>query len=77
MRQVRGRVILAITGASGALLGIRTLELLRPAGKETHLVISTAARLTIPTELRTETTDVVLVELTKQAGERFQFRQWK
>ena len=50
MSQVRGRVILAITGASGALLGIRTLELLRAAGKETHLVISTAARLTIPTE---------------------------
>jgi len=34
-------------------------------------------RLTVPAELRTETTDVVLVELTKQAGERFQFRQWK
>jgi flavin prenyltransferase len=50
LSQVRGRVILAITGASGALLGIRTLELLRAAGKEIHLVISTAARQTIPTE---------------------------
>jgi 4-hydroxy-3-polyprenylbenzoate decarboxylase len=45
-----GRVILAITGASGAILGIRALELLRKAGKETHLVISEAARQTIPAE---------------------------
>ena len=39
MSQARGRVILAITGASGAILGIRTLELLRKSGKETHLII--------------------------------------
>ena len=50
MSQTRGRVILAITGASGAILGIRTLELLRKAGKETHLVISEAARQTISAE---------------------------
>lgn len=50
MSQARGRVILAITGASGAILGIRVLELLRAAGKETHLVISAAARQTIPLE---------------------------
>lgn len=50
MSKVRGQVILAITGASGAILGIRTLELLRAAGKETHLVISAAARQTIPAE---------------------------
>jgi flavin prenyltransferase len=50
MSQARGRVILAITGASGAILGIRTLELLRKAGKETHLIISEAARQTIPAE---------------------------
>ena len=50
MSQLRGRIILAITGASGAILGIRTLEALRTAGKETHLVISSAARKTIPTE---------------------------
>ena len=50
MSQARGRVILAITGASGAILGIRTLELLRKAGKEIHLIISDAARQTISTE---------------------------
>jgi len=50
MSRARGRVILAITGASGAILGIRALELLRAAGKETHLIISDAARQTIPLE---------------------------
>ena len=44
------RVILAITGASGAILGIRALELLREGGVETHLVISRAARQTIVSE---------------------------
>ncbi|MBN2387534.1 MAG: UbiX family flavin prenyltransferase [Anaerolineales bacterium] len=44
------RVILAITGASGAVLGIRTLELLNEAGIETHLVVSQAARQTLPGE---------------------------
>ncbi len=44
------RVVLAITGASGAILGIRTLELLKAAGVETHLVISTAACQTIQVE---------------------------
>jgi flavin prenyltransferase len=44
------RIILAITGASGAILGIRALELLKEAGAETHLVISRAARQTIASE---------------------------
>lgn len=44
------RIILAITGASGAILGIRTLELLKEADVETHLIISRAARQTITSE---------------------------
>jgi flavin prenyltransferase len=52
MSQTSGRVILAITGASGAILGIRLLEVLRKAGKETHLIISEAARKTIPAETK-------------------------
>jgi flavin prenyltransferase len=44
------RIVLAITGASGSILGIRTLELLKAVGVETHLVISTAARQTIQIE---------------------------
>ncbi len=34
------RVIVAITGATGAVYGVRLLERLREAGAETHLVIS-------------------------------------
>jgi flavin prenyltransferase len=52
------RVILALTGASGAILGIRTLELLKEAGVETHLVISRAARQTIAGETSWAIADV-------------------
>ena len=34
------RVIVGITGATGAVYGVRVLERLRDAGVETHLVIS-------------------------------------
>lgn len=44
------RIILAITGASGAPLGIRTLELLKEAAVETHLIVSRAAEQTIISE---------------------------
>ncbi len=45
------RYILGITGASGAILGIRALEILRQRKEiETHLVISPAAKLTIAQE---------------------------
>ncbi|MGB8214730.1 MAG: UbiX family flavin prenyltransferase [Anaerolineales bacterium] len=58
MSRTRGRVILAITGASGAILGIRTLELLRAAGKETHVIISEAAQQTISVETAWSVADV-------------------
>ena len=38
------RFIVAITGASGAVYGIRTLEILRSLSIETHLIVSDAAR---------------------------------
>jgi 4-hydroxy-3-polyprenylbenzoate decarboxylase len=44
------RVIVAITGASGAVYGLRAIELLRGAGVETHLILSPSARLTVPQE---------------------------
>lgn len=44
------RLVVAITGASGAILGIRLLELLQPMAVETHLVISAAGRKTIQYE---------------------------
>lgn len=45
------RLIIAITGASGAIYGIRLLEAVRALGGiETHLVISAAGRATITSE---------------------------
>jgi 4-hydroxy-3-polyprenylbenzoate decarboxylase len=44
------RIIVAITGASGAIYGIRALELLRSLSVTTHLIISEAARRTIGAE---------------------------
>ncbi len=43
-------IIIAITGASGAIYGLRALELLKAAKVETHLIISTTARAIIEQE---------------------------
>jgi 4-hydroxy-3-polyprenylbenzoate decarboxylase len=43
-------IVLAITGASGAIYGIRALELLHSLGRETHFVVSAAARPIIEQE---------------------------
>ena len=52
------RVIVALTGASGAILGIRALERLRALGVETHLVLSAAAHITIAQETDWKVSDV-------------------
>jgi 4-hydroxy-3-polyprenylbenzoate decarboxylase len=45
------RLIIGISGASGVILGIRALEVLRQIEEiETHLVVSPAAKLTITAE---------------------------
>jgi 4-hydroxy-3-polyprenylbenzoate decarboxylase len=44
------RLVIGISGASGAVLGIRLLEVLRDSGIETHLVLSSAAKITISNE---------------------------
>lgn len=44
------RIIVGITGATGAIFGIRTLEALKAAGVETHLVLSKWAETTIGLE---------------------------
>jgi flavin prenyltransferase len=44
------RLIIAISGASGAVYGARMLELLRDTDIETHLIMSKAARLTLDLE---------------------------
>lgn len=50
---VERRIVVAITGASGAAYGIRALEILRERPDiETHLVISDSGRATIAQETR-------------------------
>src|SRR5687768_7695836 len=44
------RIIVGITGASGAIYGIEMLKALKEAGMETHLVISKTAQITIAHE---------------------------
>lgn len=44
------RIVVAISGASGAIYGIRVLEELKKAGVETHLVISKWGEVTITRE---------------------------
>jgi 4-hydroxy-3-polyprenylbenzoate decarboxylase len=53
------RLVVGITGASGVILGIRLLEMLRPMPIETHLVISPAARVTITQETDWKVSDVL------------------
>jgi 4-hydroxy-3-polyprenylbenzoate decarboxylase len=53
------RLVVGISGASGVILGIRLLEVLRTAGEiETHLVLSPAARATISQETQWKVSDV-------------------
>ncbi len=48
---MKKRIVVGISGASGAIYGIRLLEVLQGVdGIETHLVLSPAARRTIPLE---------------------------
>jgi len=52
------RLIIGITGASGAIYGVRLLQLLQPTEIETHLVISRSAKITVTQEMDLGITDV-------------------
>ncbi len=49
--QDRPRLVVGISGASGAVYGVRALEAARELGVETHLVVTKAAALTLAQEL--------------------------
>lgn len=53
------RLVVGISGSSGAILGIRLLEALRSAPVETHLILTAAARLTIAHETDRSVKDVL------------------
>ena len=57
------RIIVGITGATGAIFGIRLLQALRAAEVETHLVLSKWGLQTIEHE-----TDVTADQLLELAG---------
>lgn len=53
------RLIVAITGATGAVYGVRLLQALRGmSGVETHLVVSNAGAITLRHEMRMESAEL-------------------
>jgi 4-hydroxy-3-polyprenylbenzoate decarboxylase len=50
LKTERRRIVVGITGASGAVLGIRLLAALKGLGVETHLVVSPAGAVTLALE---------------------------
>ena len=58
------RIIVGISGASGIVLGVRALQLLREADVETHLVMTRSAELTLHYEL-----DMSAAEVRELASE--------
>jgi 4-hydroxy-3-polyprenylbenzoate decarboxylase len=53
------RLIIAISGASGAIYGIKLLEVLRSLKIETHLIISKSANITISAETGMKLKDII------------------
>jgi flavin prenyltransferase len=62
------RLTVGITGASGAIYGVRLLKLLRPTDVETHLVLSRSAKMTMNQELDIRVSEVAaLADVVHQA----------
>ncbi|HEY5106537.1 MAG TPA: UbiX family flavin prenyltransferase [Caulobacteraceae bacterium] len=51
VKSERSRLVVGISGASGAILGVRALHACRELGVETHLIVSRAAALTLKHEM--------------------------
>jgi 4-hydroxy-3-polyprenylbenzoate decarboxylase len=54
----RRRLIVGMAGASGAIYGVRLLELLKDSDIETHLIMSRAAKITLAYETDFKVADV-------------------
>jgi 4-hydroxy-3-polyprenylbenzoate decarboxylase len=52
------RLVIGISGASGAIYGVRLLELLQDSGIQTHLIISRSAKVTIASETNFKVSDI-------------------
>ena len=58
------RLIVAITGASGTIYGVRLLQLLREMPEwETHLVMSSSGALTASQEIDMKRSDIEAIRL--------------
>lgn len=55
---MKDRLVIGISGASGAIYGIRALQMSRALGVETHLVVSRSARITLLHETEYSVADV-------------------
>ena len=60
------RIIVGVSGASGAIYGKRALSALREAGVETHLIVSKAGEMTLRYEL-----DMNAADLADSADHRY------
>src|ERR1700754_3106753 len=54
----RRRIVVGISGASGAAYGVRLLQLLRELDGESHLVVSRSAQVTLSQEMGLQLADV-------------------
>ncbi|MBY4867685.1 UbiX family flavin prenyltransferase [Burkholderia anthina] len=59
MHMQKSRVVVAISGATGFMYGVKALQILRELGAETHLVMSKAAGLTREHETTLTRQDVI------------------
>jgi len=63
IKPTRSPLLVGITGASGAIYGVRLLEMLRACNVEAHLIVSRAAQMTLAYE-----TSMKLADLEQMAS---------
>jgi len=73
------RLIVGISGASGVIYGVRTLQALRGSGIETHLVMSRSAEMTIGYETDMKPKEVralAAIDHPARRSPRAPFKRW-